>query len=135
MKKSVAMLGKIAGFLLLQKTVSTSTSLAKNLLASMAAIIVLALIATLLLGFLILGGIYIGHQSLLAFGYSEQAAALITSGGILCLLVIILLLLAHYVQKIRDIPGRLVINEAPVVNVVSYIADAFVEGFRRPRAE
>jgi hypothetical protein len=134
MKQAAAMLGKIAGFILLQRTVSASKSLLESLLAGMAMIAVLALIATFLFGSLILGSVYIGYQALLAYGYPEQTAALITGGIILFLLALAITGIIICVQRIRGIPKRLVTNEAPMVNVVSQVADAFAEGFRKPQA-
>lgn len=135
MKINTALLGKIAGLILLQRTVSASSSLLEKLLAGMAAIAVLALIATLLFGSLLLGGVYIGHQTLLASGFPEQTANLITGGIVLCLFLIAIIGIILCIQKIRDIPKRLIKNEAPAVNAVGNVVDAFVEGFRKPQAK
>ncbi len=128
------MLGKIAGLLLLKKTMSASSSLLENLFAGLVVVAVLSLMATLLLGSLILGGVIFGYQALLTSGYEAQTAALIMGGAVLCLLVIILAAIVLCIRKLRKIPKRLVINEAPALNIVSNITDAFVEGFRRPQA-
>lgn len=130
-KESVAVLGKIAGFLLLQKTASISNSLIAALLAGLAIIAILSLMAMLLFGFLVLGGIYVSYQGLLGAGFTPQQAALITGGVIFVLLAAIIAVILMCVRQIKTIPKRLVTNEAPVVNVVSNIADAFVEGFRK----
>ena len=129
------MLGKIAGMILLQRTVSASSTLLESLLAGMAAIAVLALIATLLFASLIMGGIYVGYQALLASGFTAQAAALVTGGVIFCLLIVAVVAIIACIRKIRGIPKRLVTNEAPMINIVSQIADAFTEGFRKPQAK
>jgi hypothetical protein len=127
-------ISKIAGLFLLQKTASMGNFIVESLLASLAAIILLAFAATLVFGFLLLGGVYIGYQTLLATGYAPLAAALVVGAAILCLLVGLLVALSVCIQKIRTLPKRLVIREAPMVNVVSHIADAFAEGFRKPQA-
>jgi hypothetical protein len=134
-KQSVALLGKIAGFILLQRTMSASTSLLESLLAGLAAIAVLALVSALLFGAFILGSVYVGYQALLASGYTALQAALIAGGAILCLLLAAITGILFYIRKIRGIPKRLVMNEAPVAGAVSHVVEAFVEGFRKPQAK
>jgi len=123
------MLGKIAGFLLLRKTLSVSTSLIESLLVGMAFVFMLSLVASILFTSLIAGGIYVAYQGMITHGVEPLAAACILGGIIVLVLAVIIMAAVLLAYKISHIPKQLTLVESGISRHINDVVDAFSEGF------
>jgi len=125
---AMSLLSKIATLILLRKTVPAGIPLIERLLAGMAAVLVLSLVASLLLGAWIMGLFYGLYALLLHYNVAEPLAVLST--GIVSLLFIIGMFTAAiaYARQLRSYPKQIISHEMPVTYRANTIANAFVDG-------
>lgn len=128
------MLGKIIAALIMRKTISPGIPLFQRLLAGMAAMLILSLIASILTGALVVGGVYFVYNALIVEGLDPQIA-LAGAGTLLFVLILALVLTtAILARNLRGVVKRIMIAEHPITHRVTSIADAFVEGLTTRRA-
>lgn len=128
MSRIAANLGKLAALVVMRKTISPGMPLFQRLLGGIAAVMVLALIASVLTGVLVIGGLYAIYLTLIAYGLDTQAAAI-------SLAVVTLVLIAGCfggavlcARNLRTVMRRMMIMESPVAYRAGTVANAFVDG-------
>lgn len=125
-------ISKLLGLWVIGRTVSSTTPLFMRLLLGMAAITVLAILATILTGVLIVGALWFIYFQLVTYGV-DPAMAVTTLGGLILALVALTLIFArNYWIRVRRISQRISYMQAPIAGRFSTIADAFVDGFFTP---
>ncbi len=123
------MLDKILGLILLRKAMFASTSLIESLLAGIAVIFILALIANVLIASLIVGGIYVAYNALIAYNVTPLTAAVIVGLSILLILAIILIAILLLTHRIKRVPQHFLSRESIIARNINHVIDSFLEGF------
>ncbi len=129
------MLGKIAALAVMHKTIPAGTSLFQRLLVGLAAALALSLIASLLAGALIIGTAYYAYNVLVERGLDADAAFFSVGFFVLFLFVMMLVAAVACVRSLRDLPRRILDQEAPLTHRAGNIASAFIDGLmtHKPR--
>jgi len=135
MQEGASMLEKIAGFLLLRKSISAGTSLIESLLVGMALVFMLGLLASMLLTSLIAGGIYVAYHVMIAHGVVPLTADYILGCVIFLMFMIIVLAAMLFAYRISYIPKQLVSADSAIGRHVNEAIDAFADGFATASAK
>jgi len=116
---------KILGIVGVGSTIA-NISLLKRFLSGVTVVIALTAISSTLAGMLMILGFYGLYLSLLHYGLQPQAA-MVTVSGIATLITVALggLAVLRW-RQLRDMPNLM--QESPVINQISKIAHAFVDG-------
>lgn len=126
----MALLNKLLGIWLAERTVTSTTPLFMRLLAAIAAIAVLAAIASALLALMLAGVLWVIYEQLLAHGLPQQMALLSMIGIVLILLAVLVVFVQDYINQVRALSRRIIVGQGPVTGGLSTIADAFLRGWR-----
>ena len=130
---SYIMLGKITKIIGMHRTTLASIPLFQRLLARVAVVVMLAFLAALLIGVLIVGCIIIAYNLLISNGLSPEVAMSIMGGVILLMIIILWMAVVIYARGMYDISKKIIATQYPVANRVSGVANAFIDGiFRNP---
>ena len=125
--------GKIIALVLMRRA-TPSFPLIQRLLAGVAAVLVLAMLASLLIGVLIVGALYGGYQLLIQYGLEPQVA-LLGMGIFTIMLVLALISVAiSYAKNMGGLARRIMVSESPVASRASSVANAFMDGLKSSRA-
>ena len=124
----MALLGKLLGMWLSERTVTSSTPLFMRLLAAIAAIAVLTAIAAALLALLLAGLLYLLYEQLIAHGLSPQLVLFSMLSVVVILLGIMAAIAQHYIDKIRALSRLIPARPDPVSSGVTTIAESFLRG-------
>jgi len=130
---SLSIASKLIAMALMSKS-TPSFPLIQRLLAGVAAVLVLAMVASMLIGVLIVGGLYFGYQLLIQYGLEPQAALL--SMGIFTAVLVIALFgsAVSYAKNMRGLAHHITIAESPVGSKATNVANAFMDGLKSSRA-
>lgn len=124
----MSVVSKVFGIWVVNKTVSSSTTLFLRLLAGMAAIIVCAITASLIIAILITGGVWLAYGELVTSGIDKQVAALIIGSLLLALLAAIMLTVKKYFYQLHIVSKTILNFKPPLGGKLSRVIDAFMEG-------
>lgn len=122
------MLSKHTALLLMHKTNSAGIPLLQRVLAGVAAILVLSLMASVLGGALVIGGLYFFYMFLVQNGLDPQAALGIQLAIIFLLAVLLLIFAFACVKNMRIVIRRSLASESPISYYASSAVHAFVDG-------
>ncbi|MBV8938606.1 MAG: hypothetical protein JO089_02040 [Alphaproteobacteria bacterium] len=126
-------LGKLIGIVSMGKAFST-LPLLHRLLSGIVTLAILGVITAMMLGALLVGGMYLFYRMLLEHGL-EQSAALLMVGGISVLVTLILAAVtAAYARRLMDLP-RQIAGHGGIASKFTGIADSFVEGLLTHKVE
>ena len=99
-----------------------------RLLSGIVVVAGLTIVASILMGALLVGGFFAAYQALLHFGFEPLGAAGIVGGCILFVLIIFVFLAVRSVRQLQELPQRLLKKKSPLVARTDDIVDAFFEG-------
>ncbi len=102
-----------------------SNLLLRKFLGNLVAVVLLTTIASVMLGILLAGSLYMFYQCLLANGFLANDAFLITGGIVALLAVLCVLFIIVFIRRLR----RTLEISIPPVSKVQDIVNAFVAGF------
>lgn len=126
----MALVSKLLGIWLAERTVTSTTPLFMRLLAAVAAIAVLAAMASALLALMLAGVLWVIYEQLLAHGLPQQMALLSMIGIVLILLAALVVFVQDYINQIRVLSRSIMVGQGPVTGSLSTIAVAFMRGWR-----
>ena len=124
----MALASKLLGIWLTERTVTSTTPLFMRLLGAIAAIAVLAAMASSLLALIMAGLLWMIYEQLLVHGLPQQIALLCMIGIVLIMLSVLVIFVQGYINRIRALSNRLVVGQAPVTGGLSSVVTAFVRG-------
>jgi hypothetical protein len=124
----MALASKLLGIWLTERAVTSTTPLFMRLLGAMAAIAILAAMASALLALAIGGVLWVAYLQLLAYGMAPQMAMISMIGIVLILLAILVIFVQDYINQIRALSHRIIAGHGPITGGVSSVANAFVDG-------
>ena len=121
------LLGKLLGIVALQRSLPDATSF-RQFLVGVAVTLLLIIIASFMIGGLMIAWLYGIYLLLVAYGLTHDAACV--SVITVALLLTMMLLLAIYAQvhKLNTMLCRLLPHKSPVASRISEVADSFVNG-------
>lgn len=110
-------------------------SFLKRFLSGVAVVVALTAVSSTILGMLLVAGLYALYISLVHHGLDPAVAALTASGIALAIVIALAVLAIMRWYQLRDMPRLFDNMEAPIINRVSRLADAFISGLLadRPR--
>ena len=125
---------KLLGVWAVGKTVSNTTPIMMRLLAGMVAITFFAIFASVLIALLTVGSLWFLYSQMVAHGIDPQIAALMIGCLMLALLSFSMLMLQCYWHRLQRLSKRINISQSPITARVTYVTDAFMDGFFSNRA-
>lgn len=125
---AMTILNKLFALLLANQSLTDHSRMLRNFLSSIAAILGLLIMITMMTGTLVVGGLYTGYLALLAHGQTEYQALSILGGITLSFIVILGAFLAIRLKRLRQIPTQFSYGPLPLATRVSDIGHAFVNG-------
>ena len=98
--------------------------LCRRLLSNGVFIILLAVVAGMLVGALLIGGLYVAYGALIGHGFDATTAALIVSGIIVIAITLCAIFIVRLIRKLRT-----ALLPMPIAPRIHNIASAFMDGF------
>jgi hypothetical protein len=124
----MSLLGKILGFVLMRRNMSSVTPLFNHLLTGLAVIIGLSIIIAIMVGILLTGGLYVFYESLIMNGLAVDLARGVIGLMVLFIIIILMVIVYSSVKKIKFIPRQIMDTQNPVSARASAVWSSFMDG-------
>lgn len=120
-------IGKLLGLLTFGRMYA-KTLIFQKFLSGIAAAVALTIVSGMMVGTLLIGGLYALYALLLHFGLPVFNAMFTTGAVAFGVTALLIAVTAQCLQKLLVIPKDFIQAEAPLASRVSNVADAFVDG-------
>lgn len=122
------MFGKLVALMLANQNFADNSRLIRGFLSNLATILILLLILTMMVGTLVVGGLYTGYLSLLANGWTTYEALSLLGSIIFVLVLALSALLIFRLKQLKTVPRQFIYIQPPFTNRLLGIGQAFVNG-------
>lgn len=126
---AMSVINNIIALFLAGQSFMDHSRMLRSFLTSIAAILGLFLILAMMLGTLVIGGLYAGYLALLAHEWTTYQALGIIGGILAVLIASVGALLAVRLKRLRAIPLQTPFQQSPITSRVTDIGQAFMDGF------
>lgn len=119
-------LGRLLGILAVKKTLDTAVF--HELLTGAMLTILLTVVTALMLGILIVGGLYGTYAGLMSYGLTHDAAIIMVSSLAVLLTVVLILLIRVQINKMHGMIKNLFRQQSPIASHITDVAQSFMAG-------
>ncbi len=130
----MSLVTKIVTLILMRRSMPVGTPLLQRLLTGVALVLVIALVASMLLGVWMMGLFYFIYQLLITSNVAPQVAMLSVGTAMLITVIAMFAVAVSYGRRLSKIPPKIVAQEMPVAYRVNNVASAFVDGLMGAKA-